>query len=242
MSPIREFLIVRVQLLALAAASAALLAPATPSTAHPPEEPRSRGERPVEDAVRAADLLAKVRDCTPVSSGRYRTDAGRPATIPVCGTRDAVFWTADMDIDCDGRPGRRCNRRADPYFAASTAFQTPDGRHLNAERLPYVVVPVPSRIWDYREHGVRGGSVAVVIHRGRVQYAVVGDTGPREVIGEASYAAARALGIPPDPLSGGTDSGVTYIVFKGSRVSPLGSHAAAVAEGERLARRFVDGG
>ncbi len=42
---------------------------------------------------------------------------------------------------------------------------------------------------------------------------MVGDTGPDEIIGEASYATAKALGIDPDPETGGTDSGVTYIVF-----------------------------
>ncbi|WP_461084731.1 glycoside hydrolase family 75 protein [Streptomyces deserti] len=194
-----------------------------------------------EGAVRAADLLDKVRDCTPVSPGRYRSDAGRPAIIPVCGTPDAVFWKADMDIDCDGRPGPHCNSTTDPYFSASTAYSQSDGHPLSAEELPFIVVPAPSQIWDYRAHGVRGGSVAAVIHGDRVQYAVVGDTGPYDVIGEASYATAKALGIRPDPSGGGTASGVTYIVFKGSRVTPIEDHDVAVATGERLARQFVTG-
>nr|WP_223189321.1 glycoside hydrolase family 75 protein [Streptomyces sp. TRM68416] len=207
-----------------------------------PAEPMAH-ERPVvrEGDVQAADLLARVRDCDRISRGRYRSDHGTPATIPVCGTADAVFWTADMDIDCDGRPGRRCNRRTDPFFSDTTAFQQSDGRQLNAERLPYVVVPAPSRTWDYRKHGVRGGSVVAVVHEDRVQYAVVGDVGPRDIIGEASYATAKALGIDPDPRAGGTDSDVTYIVFKDTRVRPIEDHEAAVTAGERLARRFVDG-
>jgi hypothetical protein len=72
-----------------------------------------------------------------------------------------------------------------------------------------------------------------------VQYAVVGDTGPYDLIGEASYATARGLGISADPSTGGVSSGVTYIVFKNSRVDPVEDHTAAVAEGERLARLFV---
>jgi hypothetical protein len=84
--------------------------------------------------------------------------------------------------------------------------------------------------------------VAAVIYRDRVQYAVVGDTGPHDIIGEASYATAKALGIRPDPRGGGTDAGVTYIVFKNSRVSPIENHAAAVTAGERLARQFVRDG
>ncbi|WP_405640840.1 glycoside hydrolase family 75 protein [Streptomyces sp. NBC_00019] len=231
----------RVQSLTLAAAGAALLAAPTMSS---PVEPTARQE-PVaarhEGDVRAADLLAKVRDCTQVSRGRYRSDDGRPATIPVCGTREAVFWKADMDIDCDGQPGLRCNRGTDPSFTDATAYQQSNGRQLNAERLPYIVVPTPSTLWDYRASGVRGGSVAAVIHRDRVQYAVVGDVGPRDIIGEASYASAEALGIDPDPRAGGTASGVTYIVFKDSQVKPIEDHAAAIATGERLARLFVRG-
>ncbi|MFD8417738.1 glycoside hydrolase family 75 protein, partial [Streptomyces sp. NPDC059668] len=76
-------------------------------------------------------------------------------------------------------------------------------------------------------------------YQDRVQYAVVGDTGPRRIIGEASYATAKALGIRADPRDGGTPSGVTYIAFKNSMVKPIEDHAAAVAEGERLASRFL---
>ncbi|MET9869712.1 glycoside hydrolase family 75 protein [Streptomyces sp. NPDC006129] len=223
----------RVRSLTLAAASAALLAPTTP----PATASQSMAWR--DNPVRAADLLARLTDCAPVSRGRYRSDQGAPADIPVCGTRDAVFWKADMDIDCDGRPGPRCNRRTDPYFAASTAYAQSDGRPLSAESLPFIVVPAPSPIWDYRKHGVTGGSVVAVVYRDRVRYAVVGDTGPQGIIGEASYAAAKAIGIRPDPHGGGAPSGVTYIVFKNSRVSPIEDHAAAVAAGERLVRRFV---
>ncbi|WP_327692112.1 MULTISPECIES: glycoside hydrolase family 75 protein [unclassified Streptomyces] len=227
----------RVQTLTLAVAGAALLAPAM----LPDADPGVRVE-PVswrEGDVPAADLLAKVRDCTQVSHGRYRSDAGKPANIAVCGTRRAVFWKADMDIDCDGRSGPRCNRRNDPQFSRATAYQQSDGRHLSAERLPYIVVPAASRIWDHRDYGVRGGSIVAVVYRDRVQYAVVGDIGPSNIIGEASYATAKGLGIAPGPRSGGTPSGVTYIVFKYSQAKPIESHAAAVTAGRRLARQFV---
>jgi hypothetical protein len=231
--------IARVRLLALAAAGAALLAPTALSDVEP-----AAWEGPVahhEGDVDAADLLAETEDCAPVSPGRYRTDAGTPATIPVCGARGAVFWKADMDIDCDGRATPRCNRRTDPDFSAATAYRQSDGRFLSAEHLPYIVVPAPSDIWNHRSHGIDGGSVAAVIHGDQVQYAVVGDVGPYDIIGEASYATAKALGIRPDPHGGGTASGVTYIVFDEDPVTPIEDHAAAVAAGERLARKFVQG-
>lgn len=232
----------RVKSLTLAAAGLALLAPVTPSAAARPS-PAAAGAPGArqEGSVSAADLLARVRDCTPVSRGRYRTDEGAPATVPVCGTDEAVFWTADMDIDCDGRPGTRCNSRTDPLFSEATAYTQSDGRYLSAETLPYIVVPGVSALWDHHAHGVYGGSVAAVVYRDRVQYAVVGDVGPREIIGEASYATAEALGIRPDPHGGGTPSGVTYIVFRNSRATPIESHASAVAVGERLARQFARG-
>ncbi|MEU0751136.1 glycoside hydrolase family 75 protein, partial [Streptomyces albogriseolus] len=87
---------------------------------------------------------------------------------------------------------------------------------------------------------VHQGGAPVVVDHDRVSYAVVGDTGPADIIGEASYAAATSLGIDPDPRSGGTPSGVTYIVFKDSRVTPLEDREAAETQGERLAREFVD--
>ncbi|MFF4759257.1 glycoside hydrolase family 75 protein [Streptomyces sp. NPDC001292] len=234
----------RAQSLTLVAASAALLAPTTLPTPTVPYAYRTRGEPAAhgDGGVQAADLLARVRDCTPVSRGRYRLDAGQPATVPVCGLPGAVFWKADMDIDCDGRPTVRCNRRTDPQFSPAAAYEQSNGRRLDAARLPYIVLPAPSRIWDHRAHGVDGGSVAAVVYRGRVQYAVVGDIGPREVIGEASYATALRLGIPADPHGGGVRSGVTYIVFRHSRISAIEDHADAVATGERLARRLVNGG
>jgi hypothetical protein len=230
---------VRFQSLSLAAAGAALLAPATPPVDPPPEQEESEVHR--EADIGAADLLSKVSECHVVSRGHYRSDSNAPATIPVCGTDGVVFWKADMDIDCDGQPTDRCNRRTDPYFSDATAFQQSDGRQLSAERLPYIVVPTPSAIWDYRAHGVRGGSVAAVVYGDQVRYAVVGDVGPHDIIGEASYATAHALGIPPDPRRGGTASGVTYIVFKDTRVTPIEDPVAAVVAGERLAREFVGG-
>ncbi|MEU3706845.1 glycoside hydrolase family 75 protein [Streptomyces anulatus] len=190
--------------------------------------------------VTAAELLAEVRGCARISKGAYRTDSGSPrATVPVCDTADAVFWKADMDIDCDGRRTRACNRKTDPYFLPETAFQSSRGEPLDSAVLPHVVVPGPGKVWDYRKSGLTGGSVVAVVYRERVRYGVIGDTGPTGIIGEASYAMAKALGIDPDPSTGGAESGVTYIAFKNSRVSPIESRQRARNRGAELAREFV---
>jgi hypothetical protein len=191
------------------------------------------------DEVGAADLLAEVRSCARISNGDYRTDAHARPSVPVCGTDDVVFWKADMDIDCDGRRSSQCNRRTDPWFLPETAFRQSDGRPLRSDKLPHVVVPAPSRLWNYARSGIGDGTVAAVIHDGKVRYGVVGDTGPAGVIGEASYAMADSLGIDPDPRTGGTASGVTYILFRNARVKPIEDRAAAVSMGERLVRELV---
>ena len=151
----------------------------------------------------------------------------------------AVFWKADLDIDGDGQRTSKCDENTDPWYQDDTAFHQSDGRPLKADSLPYVVVPSSSGIWNYSGAGIKGGGVVAVIYNNKVQYAVVGDTGPSKIIGEASYATAQALGIDPDPESGGTDSGVTYILFRDSQVSPIESHSSAVSLGDRLAKQFL---
>ncbi|MFI1934325.1 glycoside hydrolase family 75 protein [Streptomyces sp. NPDC020330] len=223
--------------------AAALPASATGAGLGPGQEPESAavdaaGEEAT--AVTAAELLAEVRACARISKGAYRTDSGSAkATVPVCGAQDAVFWKADMDIDCDGRRTEACNRRTDPNFLPETAFQTSRGESLDSAALPHVVVPGPGKVWDYRKSGLTGGSVVAVVYRDRVRYGVIGDTGPTGIIGEASYAMAKALGIDPDPSTGGAESGVTYIAFTNSRISPIESSARARSRGAALAREFV---
>ncbi|MFJ3715226.1 glycoside hydrolase family 75 protein [Streptomyces sp. NPDC090057] len=231
----------------VAASGAALLAAGVlPAHASDPDPVAASGATPgappasvQEGTVSAADLLAKVTSCSQISNGRYRTDEEASATVPVCGKNGAVFWKADMDIDCDGQRTANCNEDRDPWYQDDTAFHQSDGRPLKAESLPYVVVPSSSTVWNYTGAGIKGGGVVAVVYDGKVEYAVVGDTGPTAIIGEASYATAKALGIDPDPAAGGVDSGVTYILFKNSKVSPIESHSAAVSLGDRLARQFL---
>lgn len=224
--------------LTLAAASgAALLAAGVLPASASGATPRSAQE----GSVSAADLLAKVKSCSQISSGKYKTDDETSATIPVCGKNGAVFWKADMDIDCDGQRTTNCNEDRDPWYQDDTAFHQSDGKPLKAESLPYIVVPSSSSIWNYSSAGIKGGGVVAVIYNNKVEYAVVGDTGPTKIIGEASYATAKALDMDADPRSGGVPSGVTYIVFRDSKVSPIENRETVQAQGERLAAQFTDG-
>ncbi|WP_181763537.1 glycoside hydrolase family 75 protein [Streptomyces albidus (ex Kaewkla and Franco 2022)] len=195
-----------------------------------------------EGSVSAADLLAKVKDCEQISNGKYRTDEDGSPTVPVCDTESAVFWKADLDVDCDGQESEKCNKETDPAYQDDTAFHTSDGRPLDAAQTPYVVLPGKSDIWDFSDSGLQGGSIVAVINGDQVEYAGVGDIGPEQAIGEASYAAAEALGIDPDPATGGAESGVTYIAFKGSKTDAIEDHAETVELGDELAKEFVNEG
>lgn len=190
----------------------------------------------------AGQLMAKVRHCHQISAGKLRTDEERRPSIPICRLRGAVFWTADMDVDCDGQVTAQCNpHTGDCCFQPDTSFHQSDGKPLRAGRLPYIVIPGQGRIWNYAHSGINGGSIVAVIYRHRLEYAIVGDTDAPDKIGEASYATAQGLGINPSPADGGTDGPVTYILFSGpSNVVPrLEDHRAAVTMGERAAVKFL---
>ncbi|MEU3623414.1 hypothetical protein BS329_28640 [Amycolatopsis coloradensis] len=189
----------------------------------------------------AQQLLAKTTGCKQISNGKYKTDDETGRTIAVCDAGGAVFWKADMDIDCDGQPTPRCNKNTDPWFQDGTAYPRSDGKALIADQTPYVVVPSISGTWNFEKAGLKGAGSCAVIHGGKVLYTVIGDTGPNDIIGEASYATAKALGINPDPENGGVDSGVTYICFKNSKVSPIEDHGKSTSVGEGLAAKFVQG-
>jgi Fungal chitosanase of glycosyl hydrolase group 75 len=195
----------------------------------------------------AAQLLAKVSGCTQISKGKFRSDDETSANIAICGTKGSksapVWWKADMDIDCDGVTTPRCNKSKDPWYQNDTAYHTSNGKPFTADVTHYFVIPQDSAsAWHFqRDSGIKLGDVAAVIYNNKVIYAVFADTGPTNIIGEASYATAKDLGINPDPKNGGTDSGVTYIVFPNSHVTPQESNSAITAKGEQMANKFVGG-
>lgn len=187
-------------------------------------------------------ILAKLETCRRVSSAPFAKDAGGAARLDVCGLRNAVFWKADMDIDCDGKPSAVCNRNTDPSYQAQTAATDSTGKPLDAAKLPFIVVPGVSSRWSYKDAGIAMGSVGLVIYDGKVEYGIVGDVGPKAILGEASYAMAKNLGINPNPSTGGVADGVTYVIFTGptGRVTKKEDHAEAVTLAKRRAAQLLD--
>ena len=108
----------------------------------------------------------------------------------------SVSWTAKAAIDSDGTGPHHGDRTAQNH----TTYK-PD---LNADVDRYIVVPPAIRM------GVMGvviGCQAHVLntHKGLRTDAVVGDIGPRKKLGEISCACAKAIGLNPSPVNGGTD-------------------------------------
>ena len=189
----------------------------------------------------AADLVDRIASCDQIVGGPYAAGSSQPANISVCGLPSAVFWTADLDVDCDGKVSTKCNSMTDPWFMGQTAASDSNGDPLDAAALPYVVIPGRSTRFDYRAAGLAMGSVVAVVHGDVVVYGVLGDVGPSAYIGEASYRMAELLGIDPDPRIGGTSDEVSYIAFTGdgARVEIMEDHDEATSLGVALAGELL---
>jgi len=203
---------VRRTLLTCLAGAAAFAAVVAPLAQAAPAEPvAAPAAGPTADQLRE-----RVTGCeTQVSAGLYAEREGMDQDIPICGTGTAVHWKSGMTIDCDGQP-------------------------LIASELPYIVLPLASDIWDYQDSDLAGGTVVAIVYEDKVVYGVVGDLGPSGQIGEASYATADALGIDPDPSTGGASGKVVdYIAFPGVVADPIEDPAQAVSLGEAAATELV---
>jgi hypothetical protein len=187
-------------------------------------------------------LLKLTAVCTAanmVSKHTYPDPGSAVPNVPICALNGAVFFNSDMDIDCDGRatPGK-CPG-PDPSYQPDTAFHNLNNQPLEAAVTPYVVIPS-----DFQYAGLdtqNGGNVVAVIYNHKLEFAVFGDTGPVDLIGEASYSCAENLGINPNPATGGVNSGVTYIVFVGMSTAPtnIEDRTETATLGDALAKQLV---
>jgi hypothetical protein len=195
----------------------------------------------------ASQLIARVKKgCSTVSKNKYKTDEdSKSAIVSICKAGKSYVWNADMDIDCDGVASTHCNHKTDPWYQGQTSFTTSKGKSYSSETTHYYVIPLPSRSFNYMTSGIKAGSVAAIIYNNRVVYAVFADEGPSNIIGEASYATARDLGIPDDPKNGGIDCSGTrcpvwYIVFPGVIPSPVELNSAITTTGMAAALAFIN--
>ena len=190
----------------------------------------------------ANDLLNALGPCAPLPGvSKFKTDESQAtANIPMCQHKNVIWFKADFDIDCDGGSSAAC--KADASYQSDTSCVASTGKALDASVLPFFVLPLNSNGFKTADHGIACGTVGAVIYNGKVDYAILGDRGPKGVLGEGSYALARNLGINPDPNKGGVASGVTYLVFTGPSgvlSSPIESHSKAQSLGSTLADALI---
>lgn len=113
---------------------------------------------------------------------------------------EKVTFIGPMMIDDDGAGPSE----GDPDYQPDTTLHF-KGLPLNAEQIPYIVVP-PCII--QRTAGIVMGCQGKVTRISTQQsvMVVVADRGPRFKAGEASIATANALDVPSSPTGGGDDS------------------------------------
>jgi hypothetical protein len=195
-----------------------------------------------EGDIPAAQLAAVLKHGQLIeeTENKFRMDAGKPKNVSMYSLSNAVFWTADMDIDCDGRETPACNKKTDPWFQNQLSC----GTDIAADQTPYFVIPI-GKPANAKKRDIEIGQVAAILYQGQVVYAVfLDECGDPTLIGEASCATAKLLGIDPDPKTGGTDQPVTYIVFTGptGRITDpkdYPNHAKAVELGLKRARELL---
>jgi hypothetical protein len=195
-----------------------------------------------EGDVTAAQLLAATQhgELIKETENKFRAEPEKPKNISMFSLTNATFWTADMDIDSDGRITPLCNQQRDPDFQNELSCDT----DIAADETPYFVIPI-GKPANSKKRGIEIGQVAAIIYSNQVCYAVfLDECGDKSLIGEASIATANLLGVDPDPKTGGTDGPVTYIVFTGEsgRITDpkdYANHAKAVEIGVKRAKELL---
>lgn len=141
------------------------------------------------------------------ASAREVVDAG--------GVRRAFSFRAPAKVDADGGH----DSLGDPHYQTTTSLRWSSadplsGRpYANALEIPYFVLPKSA----FYGKLAKPGDFARLSYQGRELYAVLGDFGPNDKVGEISVFAARKLGIPSSPVNGGLSSkSVEYTVLPGS--------------------------
>jgi glycosyl hydrolase group 75 (putative chitosanase) len=149
---------------------------------------------------------------------------------------NVLFWEAKMAIDSDGSTTDSV-KKSDPDWGPGTSYHFSDGTGVNAEIVPYFVVPTydnpaedPKRT-DFERSGdnfvtdlgLRHGNLGVVIFGNLITGAIFADEGPPMKIGEAAIRVHELIRRPPAPWKGdpankilsdsGEDHGVLYFVF-----------------------------
>lgn len=141
--------------------------------------------------------------------------------------------------DADGEPYIQGPDDPFPgYYVSETALAdrskpvNDPARYVDASKIPFIVLPGGMA----RQLGARPGDFAAVFNQrnGMSSYAIFGDVGPYDRIGEGSVALAENLGIRSDARNGGARGGILFLVFPGSGNGRPRTVEEINAEGQKL--------
>jgi hypothetical protein len=139
-------------------------------------------------------------------------------------------------VDGAGNPLKQGpNDPAPGYYISTTSLQdttrakSDPCRYVDSERIPYIVLPGGhlgnATLGDY--------AIVINLDNGKRISAIAADAGPKHKVGEVSVAVAKALlgAKGASPRTGGTDSGIRYVVFpnSGTGAFPASHDDAALA-------------
>jgi hypothetical protein len=177
-------------------------APAAPAPAGFQADPAS--------APLLGDILALIGSAQPVKQ--------RFAGVTFAGTLSTgqLVYQSELQLDTDGWPDGK--DRGDSTWRPDTALQYADGSFVNANAVPYFVLPGN---W-FAQFAIKVGDLGAIVYGDKLALAVFADVGPKNKLGEASLKLFRQLGEERLRLNGqvinsGMAGGVITIVFPGSK-------------------------
>ena len=141
-------------------------------------------------------------------NGRYPENKGRDfwQAKDASGKVTAMGFKSPASICADGLPE---NTYDDPHWQKTTSFTDSSGGYLDPENTPYYVLPktitTDPGSSPFAQAGIRPGDYIRLTtpQTGQSIFAIYGENGPTGKIGEVSIRAARELGIPSNPRTGG---------------------------------------
>jgi hypothetical protein len=196
-------------------------------------------KRPYMPSTANKAVLGKIIDMLDDTDGIDQAFDLPPAFLGMLPNK-CFYLDSELQLDTDGWPDGR--GKGDRSWQPTTSLRYADNTSLNANSVPYFVLPLP-KSWA-NNRGIYLGDYAAVIYRGKVTYAVFGDEGPEHLIGEGSIQLLRTLGeerLKPNGRieNSGAGPGIVTIVFPGSghpahRKNEATLLAAIQSEGEKL--------
>jgi Fungal chitosanase of glycosyl hydrolase group 75 len=133
-----------------------------------------------------------------------------------------IVFESGLQLDTDGAHGLH----GDATHQSQTSMRYVNGASLDANAVPFFVLPLRQEWW--RSRGVDLGDIALVAYGNHITYAVFGDLGPPNKLGEGSIELHRRLGFERVHngriVDSGIDSGVITMILPKSRLAghPVG--------------------